>query len=276
MRPIWSGAISFGLIYIPVRLYNASQDQELDFDLLRRGDLCRIRYSRICEETGEEVDYADIVKGYEYEDGKYVVLEDEDFTRANVRKTRTIDIASFIDAGEIDQKYLEKPYYLEPQKGAEKVYALLREALKNSGKAGVARFVLSTREHLAVIKAEGQVIVLNQMRFPSEIRPTDNLELPEEGGFSERELDMAVKLVDRLTEPWEPGEFHDTYVEDLKHIIQEKINGKELEPVEEEPIPEEVTDLFAKLSESLELANRRRVDGNGSGNRKRNGKNGNR
>lgn len=260
MRSIWSGAISFGLIYIPVQLYNASKSDELDFDMLRRGDLCPIRYARVCRETGEEVPYEDIVKGYEYEKGKYVVLEPEDFRRANVKKTETIDIFAFIDEAEIDDKYLEKPYYLEPDKkkgGAGRVYALLREALRKSKKVGVARFVLRTREHLAVLRPEGDVLLLNQMRFAGEILAPDGLELPERAKPNTRELNMAVKLIEELTEPWEPDKYHDTYIEDLKNLIHEKVEGREPQPAEEEEIPEEVTDLFARLNASLEQARER-------------------
>jgi DNA end-binding protein Ku len=259
MRSIWSGAVSFGLIYIPVNLFNATTSHELDFDLLRRGDLCRIRYARVCEETGEEVPYEDIVKGYEFREGEYVVIEDEDFKRANVKKTRTIEITSFVRAEEIDQKFLEKPYFLEPEKGAEKAYALLREAMRKSGKVAVARFVLRTREHLAILKPEDETIVLNQMRFPNELREPEDLTLPGKEGVSAKELNMAVKLIDQLTEPWEPEQFHDTYIEDLKRIIQDKVEGREPAPEEEEALPVEVTDLFARLSESLEQARSARV-----------------
>jgi DNA end-binding protein Ku len=254
MRSIWRGAISFGLIYIPVRLYNATQAEELDFDMLRRGDHCPIHYAKVCRETGEEVPYEDIVKGFEYRKGEYVILEDEDFKRANVKKSQTVEIVNFVEADEIDQKYLEKPYFLEPDKGAEKVYSLLREALHRSKKAGIARFVLRTREHMALLKAEGDVIVLNQMRFATEIRKPDELNLPGHAGVTDKELDMAIKLVDQLSEEWKPEQYTDTYIEDLKRIIQEKVEGKKVEPVEEEPIPVEVTDLFSKLSESLKMA----------------------
>jgi DNA end-binding protein Ku len=254
MRSIWSGAVSFGLIYIPIRLYNASQDQSLDFNLLRRGDLCRIRYARVCKETGEEVPYEDIVRGYEYQKGRYVVLEDEDFKRANVKKTKTIEIVSFVDEAEVDDKYLEKPYFMEPDPAAKKVYGLLREALKKSKKVGVARFVLRTREHMALLRVEENVIVLNQMRFSNELRQPDELDLPDEAGVSKKELDMAVNLIEQLTEVWNPEQYNDTYTEDLLRIIQEKVEGREIEDVEDEPIPIEVTDLFAKLSESLEMA----------------------
>lgn len=254
MRSIWRGAISFGLIYIPVRLYNATQTQELNFNMLRRGDHCQIHYAKVCRETGEEVPYEEIVKGYEYTKGEYVILEDADFKRANAKKTQTVEIVNFVNADNVDQKYLEKPYFLEPDKGAEKVYTLLREALHRSKKAGIARFVLRTREHMALLKAEDQVIVLNQMRFYSEIRKPDELNLPGKTGVSDKELDMAVKLVDQLSEAWNPEQYTDTYIEDLKRIIQEKVEGRVIEPAEEEAIPVEVTDLFSKLSESLKIA----------------------
>lgn len=254
MRSIWRGAVSFGLIYIPIRLYNATEAQELNFDLLRRGDHCRINYAKVCRETGEEVPYDEIVRGYEYKKGEYVVLEDDDFKRANVNKTKMVEILTFVDAEEIDEKYLEKPYYLEPEKGAEKVYALLREALRRSNKVGIARFVLRTREHLAMLKSQDNLIVLNQMRFANEIRDPGELNLPGETGVSEKELDMAVKLVEQLSDEWKPDQYTDTYIDDLKRIIQEKVEGKVAEPVEEEPIPVEVTDLFSKLSESLKMA----------------------
>jgi DNA end-binding protein Ku len=255
MRSIWSGAISFGLIYIPIRLYTAAQDQSLSFNQLRRGDKCRIRYVRVCGETGEEVPYEDIVKGYEYKKGEYVVLEDEDFERANVKKSKTIEIVNFVNEEEIDQKFLEKPYYLEPDKGAQKVYTLLREALKKSQKVGIARFVLRTKEHMALLKAEDEVIVLNQMRFANEVRDPSGLDLPKQDEkVNDRELEMAVKLVEQLSESWDPEQYKDTYTEDLMRIIQEKIEGREIEPVGEEPEPIEVTDLFAKLSQSLEMA----------------------
>ena len=254
MRSIWSGAISFGLVYIPVSLYNATETEKLDFDLLRRDDRCRIRYARVCGETGEEVPYEDIVKGYEYEEGRYVVLEDEDFERANVRKTQAIDIVAFVDEEEVDLKYMEKPYYLEPEKKARAAYTLLREALKRSGKVGIARFVLRTREHMAMIKPEGNVLLLNRMRFASEIRSTAELELPTEAEVPERELKMALQLIDQLAEPWDPTQYRDTYIDDLQQIIREKIEGRVAERAPEEPMPEEVVDLFSRLSESLEMA----------------------
>jgi DNA end-binding protein Ku len=258
MRSIWSGAISFGLIYIPVKLYSASQSNELDFDLLRRDDHCRIGYSKICKESGEEVPNDEIVRGFEYRKGDYVIIEDEDFQRARSGRTKVIDIASFVNLDEIDTKFLEKPYFLEPDKGAKQVYGLLREALVRTNKVGLARFVMRNREHLAIIKPEDKVMVLNQMRYAAEIRTPDELDLPGKEGLADRELDMAVKLIDQLTEPWEPEQYRDTYIDTLREIIQQKAEGKELAPLQEEEVPTDVTDLFAKLRESLEQAQKDR------------------
>lgn len=254
MRSFWTGAISFGLIYIPVKLYNASEPQELSFNLLRRSDKSRIKYVRVSADTGEEVPNEDMVKGYEFAKGEYVTLEEDDFKKANVRKTQTIDIVTFVDVAQVDTKLFEKPYYLEPIKGAAKAYALLRDALARSGKVGVGRFVLRNREAMATVKPEGKVIVLNQMRFASEIRDPGELTLPGMGEVAEKELEMAVSLIETLTGEWHPAEYHDTYTEDLQRIIQAKIEGREPEAQAEAPAPIEVTDLFAKLSQSLEQA----------------------
>jgi DNA end-binding protein Ku len=261
MRSFWSGAISFGLIYIPVKLYNASETNELSFNMLRRSDKSRIRYVRVSADTGEEVPNEEIVKGYEFSKGEYVVLEEDDFKKANVKKTQTIDIVTFVDADQVDYKLYEKPYYLEPIKGAAKAYALLRDALQRSGKVGIGRFVLRNRETMGVVKPEGEVIVLNQMRYASEIRPPDELTLPGMGEVAEKELDLAVNLIDTLTGEWQPDQYGDTYSEDLQRIIQAKIEGREPEAEAEAPIPIEVTDLFAKLSQSLEQAKQQKAPG---------------
>ncbi len=257
MRPIWSGAISFGLIHIPVNLYPAVSDKGLDFDLIRKKDLCRIRYARVCRATGEEVPFEDIVKGYQYRKGDYVILQDEDFKKANVKKTQTIEIVSFAQKDEIDMKFLEKPYYVEPGKGAQKAYTLLREALKRSEKVGIARFVLRTRERMAILKAEESLIVLEQMRFKDEIRAAEGLNLPKEK-TAEKEVDMAIKLIDQLTEPFRPEEFHDTYTDELKKVIEAKAKGKVYEVKEEEPIQAAVPDLLGKLRESLAHAQKKK------------------
>ncbi len=258
MRSIWSGAISFGLIHVPVKLYTGVQEQGPDLDMLRKGDLCPIRYARVCRDTGEEVPYQDIVKGYEYRKGDYVVLEDEDFKRANVRKTQTIDVTEFVNEDEIDAKLMEKPYYLEPAKQARKAYALLREALKKTRKVGVGKFVLRNREHLVIVKPEDDLLVLEQMRFVDEVRKPEGLDLPSKEEASQRELDVAIKLIDQLTEPFKPEQFHDTYREELQRVIEEKAQGRTPQPKGERPIPTEVPDLMAKLRESLEQARKQK------------------
>ena len=259
MRSIWSGAISFGLIHIPVKLYPAVEEHSLDFDMLRRQDLCPIRYARVCRDTGEEVPYEDIVKGYQYRKGDYVVLEDADFKAAAAGKTQTIDITEFVDASEIDPKLFEKPFYLEPSKQARNAYGLLREALKKTAKLGIGRFVLRNREHPVAVRPEGDLLVLEQMRFLSEIRAPAGLDLPSANEVSERELDIAIKLVDQLTEPFEPERIRDTYTEQLKKVIGQKARGKKPQARKEAPIPAEVPDLMAKLRESLEQARKKKT-----------------
>ncbi|MGE5139955.1 MAG: Ku protein [Rudaea sp.] len=251
-RSFWSGAISFGLINIPVKLYAATQERNLNLDMLRKGDLCPIKYARVCRATGEEVPYEDIVKGYEYQKGDYVVLEDEDLKKADVGKTQSIQVVQFVDEDEIDVKYFEKPYYLEPGKGADKAYALLREALRRSKKVAVCRFVLRTKENVGALKAEGNVIVLEQMRLPSELRAPAGLDLPAKAEVDNRELDMALQLIDQLTEPFKPEDFRDTYREELEKIIAQKVAGKEPTAHGKPPEPTAVPDLMAALRASLE------------------------
>lgn len=252
MRAIWTGALSFGLVNIPIRLYSATEDHGLDFDMLHKEDLSPIRYARVCRADGKEVPYEDIVKGYEYEKGDYVVLDQEDFKKANVKKTKTIEIVDFVKEDEIDPIYFEKPYYLEPDKGAAKPYALLREAIKKSKKVALAKFVLRNREHIAVIKVSGNVLVLDQLRFDSEIRPPDSLNLPKSEKANTREIDMALSLIDQLSAHFKPEQYKDTYAQDLKAIIEEKAEGKKPKTKGKAPQPTEVRDLMAALRASLE------------------------
>lgn len=258
MRSIWSGAISFGLIYIPIKLYSASEERQIDFDMLRKGDLCPIRYVRVCEADGEEVEYKDIVKGYQFRKGDYVVVTDADFKAAAPKKTQTIEIVAFIKESEVDAKLLEKPYFLEPVKGAARAYALLREALRKTEKVAVARYVLRTRERMCLLRPEDDMIVLLQMRWVSEVRSPEGLELPPAKDAEKKEVDMAVRLIDQMTETFDPSEYTDTYTETLMKFIEDKAAGKAREPEQEEAIPSEVTDLFAKLRESLEMAEARK------------------
>ena len=258
MRAIWTGSISFGLINIPVKLYTAVRDTRPDFDLLHKKDLSPIRYARVCKAEGEEVAFKDIVKGYQYQKGDYVVLEDGDFKKANVRKTQTIDIHDFVDADQIDPKFLEKPYYLEPAKGAKKAYALLCEGLKKTGKAGIASFVLSTRQHLAAVRPEGNILVLNQMRYAEEIVEPTELDVPTGSEATKKELDIAVKLIDQLTSDFKPEHYRDTYSEELMRVIREKAEGRVPKAVGVAPVPTEVPDLMSKLRQSLEQAKKKR------------------
>ncbi|MBX9853480.1 MAG: Ku protein [Cytophagaceae bacterium] len=253
MRAIWSGAISFGLVNIPVRLYSAAGEAGISFDMLAKDDLSPIKYQRIAASDGREVPYKDIVKGYEIEKGKYVVLSDKDFEKANAKKTKSIEILNFVDEEEINSIYFDKPYYLEPDKNASKPYALLREALKKSKKVGIASFVLRNREHLAVLKVAGNVIVLNQMRYHADVRDADDLNLPEKDAVSAKETEMAIKLIEQLTEKFQPSHYKDTYVDELKKIIEAKSEGKTIQVKGgEAPEPTRVKDLMDVLKASLE------------------------
>jgi DNA end-binding protein Ku len=254
MRAIWTGSISFGLINIPVKLFSASESRDgLDLRMLHGKDNSPIRYAKICKEEDKEVPFDEIVKAYEYAKGEYVVLSDEDFEAADAKKTSTIDIVEFADENQIDVRYLEKPYYLEPGKGADKPYALLREALRDRNKLAVATFVLRQREHLALIKTVGQILVLNQMRFPADLRSPGGLKLPGKDVTTERELDMAVKLVDQLTKPFIPEDFHDTYTEELQTRIEAKVKGQPAEHTKT-ATAKPTQDLMAALKASLEAA----------------------
>ena len=210
MRAIWTGSISFGLINIPVKLFSAVQESSLDLDMLDSKDHANIKFKRVNENTGKEVDYADIVKGYKLDDN-YVILEDEDFEAADAKKTKMIEIINFVDQQEIDSLYYEQPYYLEPEKSAMKAYALLRDALQASGKVGVTTFVLRNKEGLAILKPYKNVIVLNRIRFSQEIRETSELNLPPIS--KTKEMDMANKLVEQLTEKFSIEEYKDNYTE---------------------------------------------------------------
>jgi DNA end-binding protein Ku len=253
-RPIWSGSLSFGLVNIPVRLFSATREETLDFDLLRKSDLSPIKYLRVSRVDGEEVPYDELVRGYEYRKGDYVVLTEEDFRKADVKKTKSIDILDFTEEKEIDPVYYEKPYYLEPQKGAEKPYVLLIDALKKAGKVGIAKFVLRTRERLAVVRPMENILVLEQMRYEREIKSTEGLNIPQDIRVDERELEMALTLINHMTEAYEPSGFKDTYNQELMDVIEEKAKGQTVRPKGEEPQPTEVKNLMETLKKSLEEA----------------------
>lgn len=259
MKSIWSGAISFGLVNIPVKLYSATGDDYIDLDMLAKQDLSPIRYARIAVSDGREVAFKDIVKGYEIEKGKYVVLNEEDFKNANVRKNNLIEIVNFVNEDEIDSVYFEKPYFLEPDKNAAKPYVLLREALRKSKKTGIATFVLKHREHIGAIKISGDVIILNQLRYSSNIRSADQLNLPEKSTVSLKEIEMGVKLIEQLTENFNPTKYKDTYVDELKKVLELKAKGKPVEVKGKISEATHVKDLMSMIKASLESVKSRKA-----------------
>jgi DNA end-binding protein Ku len=258
---MWKGAISFGLVHIPVELYPAVSDNSLDLHMLDRRDFAPIGFKRYNKNTGKEVSWDDIIKGYEYATDEYVVLSDEDLRRANPEATQTIDIISFVDAEQVPLIYYEQPYYLAPGKGGDKVYALLRETLREVGKIGIANVVIRVKQHLAALVCVGDTIVLNTLRFPDEIRPTDELKIP--GGnskgaqISEKELQMAKALVEGMSEKWKPQQYHDTYREDVMAMVKKKIAANQTktitmpEPEADKPAKSNVIDLVSLLQASL-------------------------
>ncbi|MGQ0811474.1 MAG: non-homologous end joining protein Ku [Nitrospiraceae bacterium] len=226
-RVLWKGAISFGLVHIPVGLYSAEKRNELNLTMLDRRTMSPVGFKRVNKKTGDEVPWEEIVKGYEYEDGQYVVLGEEDFRRANVEATQTVDIVTFVEAKELSPVYYETPYYLAPVKRGEKGYALLRETLKRSHKVGIANVVVRTKQYVAALIPVDDIIVLNTFRYADEIRSTKELELPssnlKEVGVSVREIEMASRLVDDMSEEWDPTRYHDPYREDLFAVIEKKL-----------------------------------------------------
>src|SRR5438874_7325222 len=255
MRAIWKGSISFGLVNIPIGLYPATRKEELRFRLLRKTDLSPVNYKRVAEKDGKEVPWDQIVKGYEYEKGKYVVLKDEDFQRVDLEATQTVDIQDFVELDEIDPMYFYKPYYLEPQKGGDKAYALLRDSLTDSKKVGIAKVVIKTRQYLAGVKPEDGVLVLELMHFAEELAESDKLRVPKKIEPGKREINMAKALIDSMSSKWNPEKYRDDYREALMEVIEEKVEagGKEIEEKPKKaPKPTKVIDLVSVLQQSLE------------------------
>lgn len=254
MRSIWSGAVSFGLINIPVKIYSASEERALKFRMLDKHGHCPISYAKICRTTGQEIPYEDIVKGYEYQKGDYVILTDDDFEKVAPKKTKTIDIVSFVDEDEIPSMNIDKPYYIEPEKKAEKAYVLLREALKRSKKVAVAKWVMRNKEHIAMIRPEERALVLVQLRYQDEVRSPEDLHIPGKGSYDKKELDMALMLINQLKEHFDADEYRDTYTEELKKIIAKKAKGKPIKVAkgDEAPQPTDMRNLMEALRKSLE------------------------
>lgn len=253
MRPIWSGSINFGLINIPVRLFSGVNPREgIDLDMLHKEDHARIRYARICRKDGEEIAWDDIVKGYEYRDGDYVVLSQKELDSLDAAKSQAIDIQQFLNESDIDVRYFEKPYYLEVAKGGSKAYALLREALHKSGKVALAKFVMHQRAHVAVIKPLGRALVLEQMRYPADLRSPADLDLPTDKEVTEKELEMAIKLIKQETKPFIAEDLRDTYTEELEAMIKAKTKGKKpAKQTKQHEKPTNSKDLMSALKASL-------------------------
>jgi DNA end-binding protein Ku len=260
-RGLWNGAISFSLIHIPVSLHTAARASTVDMDLLDKRDFAPVGYQRYNKNTGKVVEWNNVVKGYEYEKGEYVVLTDEDFRRANVEASRTIDIQAFVDRSAIAPYYFDTPYYLVPDKNGERVYSLLREALEQSSKLAVATFVLRSRQHVAALIPVDKVIVLNTLRFQEEIQPEPQIAAATaKKATGAKELQMALKLVEEMSEPWKPEVFENTYRHDLLKRVEEKVKaGQTHELTEPEAEAKEraagggkVVDLMSLLQRSLD------------------------
>ena len=268
-RGLWKGAISFGLVNVPVELFPAQKrSAELDLTMLDKRNLAPVGYKRVNKSTGREVPWDEVVKGYEYEDDKYVVLSEEDFRRANPEASKTVDILAFVDVADIEPEYFDTPYYLGPGKRGEKAYALLREAMAKAGKAGIASVVIRTKQYLAALLPQGDALMLNTLRYHKELKQPDELEIPEKlkgARVSAREVDMALRLIDDMADEWQPAKYHDTYHEDLLKRIEQKVKAGETEEItepekgEKEPARADVIDLMALLKKSVAQIGRAHV-----------------
>ncbi|KQX01996.1 DNA repair protein [Massilia sp. Root418] len=260
-RSLWKGAISFGLVHIPVEMHTAVQSHDLDLTMLDKRDFSPIGFKRYNKSTGKDVTWDNIIKGYEYKDGEYVVLSDEDLRQANVEATQTIDILAFVDAADVPLTYYETPYYLAPGRGGDKVYALLRETLRKAGRIAIATVVIRVRQHLCALVCVDDSIILNTLRFAEEIRSTEDLKLPpksmKSAGISDKELQMALSLVEGMTEEWHPEQYHDTYKNDVLALVEKKVKARQTKsitvaaPEKKEAASSNVVDLVALLKQSL-------------------------
>lgn len=253
MRALWKGAISFGLVTIPVSLYPATTREELKFRLLRKSDQSPVNYKRVAEVDDKEVPWDQIVKGYEYEKGKFVVIKDEDFARVDVEATQTVDIMNFVALDEVDPLLFYKPYYLEAGKGGDKAYVLLRDALVESGKIAIAKVVIRTRQHLAAVKPQKKGLMLELMHFPEEILDASEFKEPAEKAVGKAEMQMAKQLIESMTSEWKPELYTDEYHKALENMIEEKIeHGGEALPVPtKKKKPTNIVDLVSVLEQSI-------------------------
>ncbi len=254
MRAIWKGAISFGLVNIPIALYPATRTEELKFRLLRAKDLSPVNYKRVAENDGKEVPWDQIVKGYEYEKGKFIVLKDEDFKRVDVEATQTVDIIHFVKLEEVNPIFFHKPYYMEPEKGGDKAYVLLREALLASKKIAIAKVVIKTRQHLAAVKPQEKGLMLELMHFASELIDNEEFKSPKTQVAGKKELKMAESLIASMSTAWKPEEYSDDYRQALEKVIEQKIEkgDKDLPHPARKAKPTNIIDLVSVLQKSLD------------------------
>jgi len=250
---MWKGSLAFGLVNIPIELYSATRDHRPKFRLLHAKDESPVRYERVCQTEGKPVGWDDLVKGYEYEKGQFVVITKDDFKTAALEKTKTIDILDFVNPDDVDERYFETPYYLQPSKGADRSYALLREALRDSGKLGIAKIILRDAQHLAAVEAIGDALVLTMMRFADELADLDDFRFPRVDVIRPAELKMAKQLIDNLSAEWKPEKYTDEYRDNLMKVIQGKLKGRQPKlKARETAQSADVVDLMARLRASLE------------------------
>ena len=275
MRAIWKGSISFGLVYIPIAVYPATREEKISFRQLRKSDHSPIKYKKVAEADQKEVPASEIVKGYEYERGRFVIMNEEDFAKVKIESTHSIDITDFVDLGQVDPKFFYKPYFLEPQKGGEKAYSLLHKALSGTGKIGIAKVVISNKEHLASVKPDGLFLVLELMHFATEILAPDELNNGANGAINDKELKMAQTLIESMSVPWEPEKYKDEYRGAVLELIEQKAQNKEIAgKAAPTPRSTNVVDLVKVLQESLnrnqavkpKRSNGARAASNGNGN----------
>jgi DNA end-binding protein Ku len=257
-RAIWSGSLSFGLVNIPIEVHTAVRDHRPRFRLLHAKDRSPINFERVCQKDGKTVAWRDLVKGYEYQKDRFVVLTKEDFEAAALEKTRRIDVLDFVEADAIDDRYFDKPYYLTAKKGGEVAYALLREAMNEVGRIGIAKFILRETQHLAAVEGMGDALVLSTLRFADELVETDSLTFPGSKNLKKAELNMAKMLVENLASEWNPNKYTDDYQNNLMRIIKAKMKGKEPDlVVDQRPRDSNVIDLMERLKKSLDQSGRR-------------------
>ena len=255
MRAIWKGSVNFGMVYIPVSVYPATREEKISFKQLRATDLSPIKYKKVAEVDQKEVTAEEIVKGYEYEKGRWITLKDEDFEKVKIESTRSVEITDFVEQAQINPKFFYKPYFLEAQKGGEKAYSLLHRALTDTGKIGVAKVAIQSREYLAAVKPDGLFLILELMHFAHEVLEPESLKSAAERDVAPKELEMAKALVNAMTTEWEPTKYKDQYQTAIMEMIEEKANQREPSagPLAPRP-PSNIVDMVSVLQESLKKA----------------------